>query len=186
MELAIVAMTQPALAARNAPILAAMAQFAEHAAEIVSVVIRRAQGGDPVCLKLCLARALPAGRLPPPIALAPGFDPWKLNRVFKAIDALVAAKRINIRQASRYLDALGAPVRLRPAVAQVRKFADIEADLAKRLAALGRDDFVTVAPGAPGGIFEIQRTNQAPPTPNPSPPFAAQMGGGEPREEQAA
>jgi hypothetical protein len=148
------------LASRNAAILAAEAAFDQHAAGIVSVIIRRAEGGDPVCLKRCLARALPVGRLPPPIALAPGFDPWKLNRVFKAIDALVAAKRINIRQASRYLDALGAPVRLRPAVAQVRKFADIEADLAKRLAALGRDDFVTVAPGAPDLILETQQTNQ--------------------------
>jgi hypothetical protein len=153
-------MTQPALAARNAPILAAMAQFAERAAEIVAVIIRRAEGGDPVCLRLCLARALPVGRLPPPVALAPGFDPANLNRVFKAIGTLVQAKAFNIRQASRYLDALGAPVRLRPAVAQVRKFADIEADLAKRLAALGRDDFVTVAPGAPDLIPETHQPNQ--------------------------
>ena len=141
---------------RNAAILAAEALLAEHAVEIVSVVMRRAEGGDPVCLKLCLARALPAGRLPPPIALAPGFDPFKLNRVFAAIRALIAARRINIRQASRFLDALGAPVRLRPAVAQVRKFAEIEADLAKTLASLGRDDFVTVAPGASGMILEKQ------------------------------
>jgi hypothetical protein len=148
------------LAARNAAILAAEAAFGEQAAGIVSVIIRRAEGGDPVCLRLCLARALPAGRLPPPIALAPGFDPANLNRVFKAIGTLVEAKRINIRQASRYLDALGAPVRLRPAVAQVRKFADIEADLAKRLASLGRDDFVTVAPRAPDLILESQQPNQ--------------------------
>jgi hypothetical protein len=153
-------MTQPALAARNAPILAAMAQFAERAAEIVSVVIRRAQGGDPVCLKLCLARALPVGRRPPRIDIAPGYDPSNLNGIFKAIGALLERHRINIRQASRLLDCLGAPVRLRPAVAQVRKFANIEAGLAKTLAALGLDDFVTVAPGAPGGIFATLRPNQ--------------------------
>ncbi|MBV8753829.1 MAG: hypothetical protein JO328_13295 [Hyphomicrobiales bacterium] len=163
-------MTEPhptsALAARNAPILAAMAQFAECAAGIVSVVMRRAQGGDPVCLKLCLARALPVGRLPPPIDLVPGYDPANLNRNFAAIGALVVENRINIRQASRLLDSLGAPPdrrfapsgagsrRLRPAVAQVRKFAEIEAGLAKALAALGMDDFVTVAPRAPGGIGE--------------------------------
>ena len=153
-------MTQSPLAARNAPILAAMAQFAERAAEIVSVVIRRAQGGDPVCLKLCLARVLPVGRLPPRIDIAPDYDPGNLNRIFTAIGALLERHRINIRQASRLLDCLGAPVRLRPAVAQVRKFANIEAGLAKTLAALGLDDFLTVAPGAPGGIFETQLTNQ--------------------------
>jgi len=151
---------QPALAARNAPILAAMAQFAERAAEIVSVVIRRAQGGDPVCLKLCLARALPVGRRPPRLDIAPGYDPQNLNRIFTAIGALLERHRINIRQASRLLDCLGAPVRLRAAVAQVRKLANIEAGLAKTLSALGLDDFLTVAPGAPGGIFESLQTNQ--------------------------
>jgi hypothetical protein len=152
-------LTSP-LSARNAPILAAEAAFAERAASIVSVIIRRAEGGDPVCLKLCLARALPAGRLPPPIALAPGFDPANLNRVFAAIRTLVEENGINIRQASQYLDALGAPVRLRPAVAQVRQFAEIEADLAKILASLGRDDFLTVAPRAPGAILQNKQTNQ--------------------------
>ena len=158
------------LAARNAPILAAMAQFAERAAEIVSVVIRRAQGGDPVCLKLCLRRALPVGRLAPKIDLAPDYDPGNLKRMFTAIGALLERHRINIRQASRLLDCLGAPPdrrfapsgagsgRLRPAVAEVRKFANIEAGLAKTLAALGLDDFLTVAPGAPGGIFESRQT----------------------------
>ncbi|MBV8755085.1 MAG: hypothetical protein JO328_19695 [Hyphomicrobiales bacterium] len=52
-----------------------MAQFAEHAAEIVSVVIRRAQGGDPVYLKLCLARVLPVGRVPPRPDNAPRREP---------------------------------------------------------------------------------------------------------------
>ena len=147
-------MTQPALAARNAPILAAMAQFAEHAAEIVSTVIRRAQGGDPVCLKLCLKRALPVGRLAPKIDLAPDYDPGNLQRMFTAIGALLERHCINIRQASRLLDCLGAPVRLRPAVAEVRKYANIEAGLAKTLSALGLDTFLTVAPAAPGGIFD--------------------------------
>jgi hypothetical protein len=146
-------------AARNALILAAEAAFAQRAAEIVSVVLRRAQGGDPVCLRLCLERALPVGRLAPPVDLVPGYDPANLNRAFDAIGALVGENRINLRQASRLLDALGAPVRARPAVAQVRKFAEIEADLAKTLASLGLDDFVTVAPRAPGGILENQ-TNQ--------------------------
>jgi hypothetical protein len=154
-------MPQPhPLAYRNAAILAAEALLAEHAAEIVSVVIRRAQGGDPVCLRLCLARALPVGRLPPRVDLAPGYDPANLNRVFKAIGTLLEAHAINIRQASRLLDALGAPVRLRPAVAQVRKFAEIEAELAKRLTALGRDHFLTVAPRAPDLILETRQTNQ--------------------------
>jgi hypothetical protein len=132
------------------------------------------------------------GRLPPPIALAPGYDPGNLNRVFTAIGALLERHRINIRQASRLLDCLGAPMRLRPAVAQVRKFANIEAGLAKTLSSLGLDTFLTVAPGAPGGIFENKQANQAPPTgvpatqasrgapPDPSPPRAARAGGGEP------
>ena len=155
-------MTYPTspLAARNAPILAAMAQFAEKAADIVKVVIRRAQGGDPVCLKLCLKRALPVGRLAPKLDLAPGYDPGNLRRMFTAIGALLERHCINIRQASGLLDCLGAPVRLRPAVAQVRKFADIEACLAKTLAALGLDTFLTVAPVAPGGIFDALLTNQ--------------------------
>ena len=86
-----------------------MAQFAEHAAEIVKVVIRRAQGGDPVCLKLCLKRALPVRRLAPKIDLAPDYDPGNLNRMFTAIGALLERYCINIRQASRLLDCLGAP-----------------------------------------------------------------------------
>jgi hypothetical protein len=160
--MSIAAMPHPTspLAARNAPILAAMAQFAEHASAIVSVVIRRAQGGDPVCLRLCLKRALPVGRLAPKLDLAPGYDPGNLKRMFTAIGALLDRHRINIRQASRLLDCLGAPVRLRPAVAQVRKFANIEAALAKTLAAIGLDDFLTVAPGAPGGILETQLASQ--------------------------
>jgi hypothetical protein len=153
------AMPEPApLSARNARILAAEAVFDERAAGIVSVIIRRAEGGDPICLKLCLARALPAGRVPPPIALAPGYDPENLNRNFDAIGTLVKEHRINIRQASRLLDSLGAPVRLRPAVAQVRKFAEIEAGLAKALASLGMDDFLTVAARGPGGILENHET----------------------------
>ena len=172
--------------ARNAPILAAEALFAARAADIVSLVMRRAQGGDPVCLRLCLERALPAGRLPPAdVDLGPTQDAEGLERAFAAVRALLQENRINIRQASRLLDSLGAPVRARPAVAQVRKFAEIEADLAKTLASLGLDDFITVAPRAPGGILENQTVGdpeiKRPPTPDPSPPFAAQMGGGEPR-----
>ena len=73
---------QPAPSARNAAIHAAEARFRGQAADIVSLVLRRAHGGDPVCLKLCLERALPAGRIPPPVALAPDYDPSNLKRVF--------------------------------------------------------------------------------------------------------
>jgi hypothetical protein len=66
-------------ATRNAAILAAEATFRERAADIVSLVLRRAHGGDPVCLGLALERALPAGRIPPPIALAPDYNPGTLK-----------------------------------------------------------------------------------------------------------
>jgi hypothetical protein len=160
----------PARAARNAAILAAEAQFRERAAAIVSLVLRRAHGGDPFCLRLCLERALPAGRIAPTVALAPDYDPGNLTYVFGAIGAALDEGRINVRQTSRLLDALGAPpdrrfapsgagsMRARPGVGEVRKFADIEADLAQALAALGLDDFITVAPRGPGGILE-NRTN---------------------------
>jgi hypothetical protein len=43
-----------------------------------------------------------------------------------------------------------------------------------------------LGPGEPGGgsffVFSADVQTQAPPTPDPSPPFAARMGGGEPRE----
>ena len=146
-------------AARNTAILAAEAKFRGHAASIVSVLLRRAQGGDPACLKLCLERVLPAGRIAPAVELAPDYDPGNLTYVFGAVAAALDEGRINIRQASRLLDALGAPVRARAGVADVRKFADIEADLAKILASLGMDDFLTVAPRGPGGILEQHQTN---------------------------
>ena len=139
--------------ARNAAIHAAEAVFRTQAANIVSLVLRRAHGGDPVCLELCLERALPSGRIPPRLELAPDYDPGNLQRVFGAIGAALDRGRINIRQASRLLDVLGAPVRALPGVAQVRKFADIEADLAQALAAIGMDHFLTVAPCGPGGIL---------------------------------
>jgi hypothetical protein len=147
------------LAARNAAIHAAEAAFRERAASIVSLVLRRAHGGDPVCLRLALERALPAGRLPPAVDLAPDYDPGNLKVVFGAVGAALDQGRINIRQASRLIDALGAPVRARPAVTQVRKFADIEADLAACLGGLALDDFITVAPRGPGGILEHESTN---------------------------
>jgi hypothetical protein len=152
-------MPSPVLAARNAAIHAAEAAFRERAASIVSLVLRRAHGGDPVCLRLCLERALPAGRIPPSVELAPDYDPGNLKHVFVTVAAGLDQGRINIRQASRLLDALGAPVRARPGVAQLRKFADIEAGLAETLAALGLDDFITVAPRGPGGILENHPTN---------------------------
>ena len=147
------------LAARNAAIHAAEAHFRAGAEDIVSLVLRRAHGGDPVCLRLCLERALPAGRIPPAIDLAPDYDPGNLKLVFGAIGAALDQDRITIRQASRLLDALGAPVRARADVTQVRKCADIEADLAQALAAIGMDHFLTVAPRGPGGILENYPTN---------------------------
>jgi hypothetical protein len=145
--------------ARNAAIHAAEATFRARAADIVSLVLRRAEGGDPVCLKLALERALPAGRIPPAVELAPDYDPRNLKLVFGAIGKAVEESRINVRQASRLLDALGAPVRARPGVTQMRKFAEIEADIAQALAALGMDTFITVAPRGPGGILENYQPN---------------------------
>jgi hypothetical protein len=111
------------LATRNAAIHAAEAAFRARSADIVSLVLRRAHGGDPVCLRLCLERALPAGRIPPPVDLAPDYDPGNLKLVFGAIGAALDQDRINIRQASRLLDALGAPVRARADVTQLASWA---------------------------------------------------------------
>src|SRR5437660_982215 len=95
--------TPPPRAARNAPIHAAEARFRAHAADIVSLVLRRAHGGDPACLRLCLERALPAGRIAPAVDLAPDYDPGNLKLVFGAIAAALDQDRITIRQASRLL-----------------------------------------------------------------------------------
>ena len=67
---------------------------------------------------------------------------------------------INVRQAARVLDALGADVRAREDVKQVRAMAEIEDRLAKTLAALGLDHFITVAPRGPGGILENHEANR--------------------------
>jgi hypothetical protein len=149
----------PRLAARNAAIHAAEAVFSKHAADIVGVVLRRAHGGDPVCLRLCLERALPAGRIPPAVDLAPGYDPANLNRAFHAVGDALDDGTINIRQAARVLDALGPDVRAREDVKYVRAMAKIEAGLAQTLAAIGMDHFVTVAPRGPGGILENHQTH---------------------------
>jgi hypothetical protein len=66
-------------AARNASILAAEATFRGEVADIVSLVLRRAHGGDPVCLRLALERVLPAGRIPLAVELAPDHDPGTLS-----------------------------------------------------------------------------------------------------------
>ena len=145
-------------ATRIAAIHAAEAVFHAQAANIVSLLLRRAHGGDPVCLRFCLERALPAGRIAPPIEFAPDYDPGNLKLVFGAIGKALDESRINVRQASRLLDALGAPVRARPAVGEVRSSAGIEADIAACLAALALDDFLTVAPRGPGGILEHAQT----------------------------
>jgi hypothetical protein len=130
---------------RNAAILAAEARFAAWSVRFVSLVMARAEGGDPAAMRLCLERVLPAGRLAPR-DLGPDYDPANLRRVFGAIGAALRDGHINIRQASRLLDALGAPVRARPAVADVRAFAAIEADLAKTMASMGIDHVFTVPP----------------------------------------
>jgi hypothetical protein len=52
---------RPLPSPRAAAIHAAEARFRAGAADIVSLVLRRAHGGDPVCLRLCLERAPPAG-----------------------------------------------------------------------------------------------------------------------------
>jgi len=149
----------PRLADRNAAIHAAEARFRGQAAHIVSLVLRRAHGGDPVCLRLCLERALPAGRLPPTIGLAPDYDPANLQRAFHAIGDALDDGTINVRQAARVLDALGADVRAREDVKQVRAMAKIEDGLAKTLAAIGMDHFITVAPRGPGGVLENRQIN---------------------------
>ena len=73
-------MTQPSpTSTRNAATLAAEAAFRARAADIVSLVLRRAHGGDPVCLGPALERALPAGRIPPAVEIAGDYDPGNLK-----------------------------------------------------------------------------------------------------------
>src|SRR5262249_24964416 len=113
----------PSPTARNAAIHAAEPTFRSRAADIVILVLRRAEGGAPVCLGLVLGRAPPAGRIAPAVPLPRDYAPGNLKPVLGAIGKVLGESRIHVRQASRLLDALGAPVRLRPGVANVRKFA---------------------------------------------------------------
>ena len=130
---------------RNRATLAAEAQLAAAAPRLVRILIARAEGGDPAAMRLCLERALPAGRAPP-IDLGPVHDRASLKRAVAAVAAALAAGDINIRQATRFIDAFGAAVRARRAVGELRALAAIEADLAKSMAAMGLDRVFTVAP----------------------------------------
>lgn len=147
------------LAARNAPILAAEALFARRAERIVRLVIARAEGGDPVCLRLCLERALPAGR-EPPLDLGPVHDRASLKRACGEIGDALEAGRINIRQAMTLLHGLGGDAWRLPTAATVRAYARAEAGLAKAAAAMAQDHSITVAPRARGRMLDPKQTNK--------------------------
>jgi len=49
------------LGARNKKTIAMEEEFAEHSQEAVEIVMRRARGGDPTCLRLLMARIMPTG-----------------------------------------------------------------------------------------------------------------------------
>jgi hypothetical protein len=146
------------LAARNRPMLAAEALFAQRAERIVRLVIARAEGGDPVCLRLCLERALPAGRAPP-LDLGPVHDRASLKRACGEIGDALEAGRINIRQAMALLHGLGGDAWRLPMAATVRAYAQAEAELAKAAAAMAQDHGITVAPRARGGLLDRHQTN---------------------------
>jgi hypothetical protein len=146
-------------ASRNAPILDAEALFAQRAERIVRLVIARAEGGDPVCLRLCLERALPAGR-EPPLDLGPVHDRASLKRACGEIGDALAAGRINIRQAMTLLHGLGGDAWRLPMAATVRAYAQAEAELAKAAAAMAQDHGITVAPRARGGMLDPDQTNK--------------------------
>jgi hypothetical protein len=137
------------LAARNRPLLAAEARFGAWAERLVGRVIARAEGGDPVAMRLCMARAVPVGRRPP-LALGPVEDRAGARRAIGEITAALGAGRINIRQTAACLAALGEQGRNLPGLAAVRAAAQVEADLAQATGAMGMDHFFTVPPAAPG------------------------------------
>src|SRR5262249_38187381 len=142
------------------------------AANIVSLVLPRAHGGEPVCLELCLERALPPARIAPPLNLAPDYGASNLQRVVGAIGAAPDQGRLNIRQAPRLLDPPAAPGLAAPSVAQVREYAEIKPAPARALAAIGLDHCRTVAPCGPGGILENHQIKREQ-TPAPSSPDKA-------------
>jgi hypothetical protein len=133
------------LPARNRDLLAAEARFGAWAERLVVRVMARAEGGDPVAMRLCMARAVPVGRRPP-LALGPVEDPAGARRAIGEITAAVCAGRINIRQTAACLAALGEQGRRLPGLAAVRAAAKVEADLAQVMGAMGMDHFFTVPP----------------------------------------
>jgi hypothetical protein len=145
------AMTQPSphpappLASRNRGLLAAEARFGAWAERLVGRVMARAEGGDPVAMRLCMARAVPVGRRPP-LALAPVEDRDGARGAIAEITAALKDGRINIRQTVACLAALGDQGRDLPGLAAVRAAAQVEADLAQAMGAMGMDHFFTVPP----------------------------------------
>jgi hypothetical protein len=135
--------TDPAspLPARNRAILAAEARFAARAEAFVGHIMARAEGGDPVAIRLCMERAVPLGRAGAP---APAEDRDAARRAIAEITAALVAGRINVRQTMWMLDALGDDVRRLPGVAALRPLAKAEADLAQAMGAMGMDHFITV------------------------------------------
>jgi hypothetical protein len=137
-------------AARNRDLLAAEARFGAWAERLVGRIAARAEGGDPVAMRLCMQRAVPVRR-GPPLALPPAETPDDARRAMAQIAAALDAGRINIRQAMACLDALGDHVRRLPGVAAVRAAARVEADLAQAMGAMGMDHFFTVPPATRAG-----------------------------------
>lgn len=118
----------------------------------------RAEGGDPVAMRLCMQRAVPVRR-GPPLPLGPVEDRAGARRAIAEITAALDGGRINIRQTMASLDALGDHVRRLPGVAAVRAAARVEADLARVMGAMGLDHVFTVPPAALAGAGS---TNEEP------------------------
>ena len=160
-------LTQPppyptsSFAARNRDLLAAEAWFGAWAERLVGRVMARAEGGDPVAMRLCMARAVPVGRRPP-LALGPAEDRAGAQRAIAQITAALCAGRINIRQTMACLAALGEQGRNLPGLAAVRAAAKVEADLAQAMGAMGMDHFFTVPPAAPSAHATNQTEEPTP------------------------
>jgi hypothetical protein len=148
-------------ASRNRELLAAEARFGAWAERLVGRIMARAEGGDPVAMRLCMQRAVPVRR-GPPLPLTPAETPGDVRRAMAQIAAALDAGRINIRQAMACLDALGDDVRRLPGVAAVRAAARIEADLAQVMGAMGLDHVFTVPPRSPAAHADPDPTNEEP------------------------
>ncbi|MBV8752682.1 MAG: hypothetical protein JO328_07470 [Hyphomicrobiales bacterium] len=141
-------MTQPALAARNAPTLAAEALLFEHAQELVNDLVTRAKRGEPAAMRIAMERILPVGRgRPLPVELPP---------VRSAEDAQVAAGVImdalkegalSAREAVDLINVVGALTWLTGALEYIKKVARTE--VAKSAHTLGLDHFLASRPYLP-------------------------------------